>query len=185
MSSYTSCKVSSIFVLAIAVLWLAIAFTQVEANALQRDLYGPVSGEFLAGYFNDHGKATKFVDEDNGQIRDDAKRVSSRYSRNERVDRLDRNLDQIGGGNLLKRRLESAYEPFWVSSRRNLDQIGGGNLLRSVDERVNRNLDQLGGGNLVRSTSRRNLDQLGGGNLVRSLAEFASELGSRSGNSDS
>lgn len=39
------------------------------------------------------------------------------------------NLDQIGGGNLLR--------------RRNLDQIGGANLIK-------RNLDQIGGGNLLR-----------------------------------
>ncbi|XP_012154373.2 orcokinin peptides isoform X2 [Megachile rotundata] len=75
MSSYTSCKVSSIFVLAIAVLWLAIAFTQVEANALQRDLYGPVSGEFLAGYFNDHDAKERDV----GRGRDpDSDRASVR-----------------------------------------------------------------------------------------------------------
>ncbi|CAB0039871.1 unnamed protein product [Trichogramma brassicae] len=43
--------------------------------------------------------------------------------------RMGRNLDPIGGGNLV---------------RRNLDSIGGGNLIR-------RNLDSIGGGNLLRS----------------------------------
>ncbi|CAD1476142.1 unnamed protein product, partial [Heterotrigona itama] len=97
-------------------------------------------------------------------------------------DRLSRNLDQIGGGNLLRRGLSSAMErggsfdgQRWLSSRRNLDQIGGGNLLRSAADRGERNLDSIGGGNLVRdadesSAFRRNLDQIGGGNLVRDLA---------------
>ncbi|XP_076167825.1 uncharacterized protein LOC143146950 [Ptiloglossa arizonensis] len=99
----------------------------------------------------------------------------------EASDRLERNLDQIGGGNLLRRGLhEREYDiPRWQGARRNLDQIGGGNLLRDVNDRVDRNLDQIGGGNLVRSLDgvviaaedlRRNLDQIGGGNLVRGLA---------------
>ncbi|XP_015440445.1 PREDICTED: uncharacterized protein LOC107195172 [Dufourea novaeangliae] len=110
--------------------------------------------------------------------------------------RLQRNLDQIGGGNLLRRGLrerETGYPttdyPRWLAARRNLDQIGGGNLLRDTDDRFGRNLDQIGGGNLVRSSTyprdglRRNLDQIGGGNLVRDLArvvrEFETETGQR------
>ncbi|KOX79267.1 hypothetical protein WN51_09069, partial [Melipona quadrifasciata] len=94
-------------------------------------------------------------------------------------DRSSRNLDQIGGGNLLRRGLTSSFDgQRWLSSRRrNLDQIGGGNLLRSAidDDRGERNLDSIGGGNLVRGLGegfafRRNLDQIGGGNLVRDLA---------------
>lgn len=71
-------------------------------------------------------------------------------------DRLERNLDQIGGGNLLRRGLlerETAYDSGrWPTpmAARNLDQIGGGNLLRDADDRLDRNLDQIGGGNLVR-----------------------------------
>lgn len=107
---------------------------------------------------------------------------SIRYLR-EGSDRLGRNLDQIGGGNLLRRgqpERESYDSPRLLPAKRNLDQIGGGNLLRGVDDRFDRNLDQIGGGNLVRGLDdvadaadnfRRNLDQIGGGNLVRGLAE--------------
>ncbi|XP_017880008.1 uncharacterized protein LOC108624908 [Ceratina calcarata] len=95
---------------------------------------------------------------------------NSRYSADSGInDRFLRNLDQIGGGNLLRREI-----PKWSSG--NLDQIGGGNLLREVprehgSDRGERNLDQIGGGNLIRSLIdlRRNLDQIGGGNLVRSF----------------
>lgn len=98
-------------------------------------------------------------------------------------ERLSRNLDQIGAGNLLRgasslsaEREGSSYDGRW--SRRNLDQIGGGNLLREADSRGERNLDSIGGGNLVRGVSDnlrldRNLDQIGGGNLVRSLTDPA------------
>lgn len=104
--------------------------------------------------------------------------------------RLDRNLDQIGGGNLLRglSGRETAHDDsprWWPAARRNLDQIGGGNLLRSTDDRFSRNLDQIGGGNLVRDTSgnlRRNLDQIGGGNLVRDLANVISRFQARAGN---
>lgn len=119
-----------------------------------------------------------------------AEKDRSRYGR-DAGDRLERNLDQIGGGNLLRRGLLER-EPAYDSGRwptpmmaRNLDQIGGGNLLRDADDRLDRNLDQIGGGNLVRSLDgvgsaadslRRNLDQIGGGNLVRGLAEVANEI---------
>ncbi|XP_034176245.2 uncharacterized protein LOC117602396 isoform X1 [Osmia lignaria lignaria] len=217
MSSYTSSTVSLAFLFTIAISWIAIASVQVGANVLQRDLYGAANGQFLAGYPDDHGEATKekSAQLEQGSSRfgnandiggrqmtgDDAPRVKipptlskSRLFRDEEVDRLLRNLDQIGGGNLLRRRgLEIAYEPRWLTPRRNLDQIGGGNLLRSVDERFARNLDQIGGGNLVRSVlddRRRNLDHIGGGNLVRDLSEIAGELEaraveSRSGKGDS
>lgn len=101
-------------------------------------------------------------------------------------DRFSRNLDQIGGGNLLRRGLvverDGSYDSSrrWLPSRRNLDQIGGGNLLREADYRNERNLDSIGGGNLVRGLDgaadhlRRNLDQIGGGNLVRNLPDDAS-----------
>lgn len=105
-------------------------------------------------------------------------------------DRQERNLDQIGGGNLLRRGLghqwDSTEARRWSPSRRNLDQIGGGNLLRNAADRIERNLDQIGGGNLVRDLNglftasdelRRNLDQIGGGNLVRSLSGMAGMLG--------
>lgn len=104
-------------------------------------------------------------------------------------ERLSRNLDQIGAGNLLRgvsslsaEREGLSYDNRW--SRRNLDQIGGGNLLREAESRDERNLDSIGGGNLVRGVNRplsssddlrldRNLDQIGGGNLVRGLADPA------------
>lgn len=101
-------------------------------------------------------------------------------------DRFSRNLDQIGGGNLLRRGLvverEGSYDSSrrWLPSRRNLDQIGGGNLLREADYRGERNLDSIGGGNLVRGLGgtadhlRRNLDQIGGGNLVRDVPDDGS-----------
>ncbi|XP_015174930.1 PREDICTED: orcokinin peptides type A-like, partial [Polistes dominula] len=77
-----------------------------------------------------------------------------------------RNLDQIGGGNLLR-----DLSGFKFGAKRNLDQIGGGNLVRNLDQigggNLVRNLDQIGGGNLVR-----NLDQIGGGNLVRNLDQI-------------
>lgn len=45
-----------------------------------------------------------------------------------------------------------------VAEVRNLDHIGGGNLLRSLYERSSdnrfRNLDHIGGGNLLRRASR-------------------------------
>ncbi|XP_020278306.1 uncharacterized protein LOC109852007 isoform X1 [Pseudomyrmex gracilis] len=83
--------------------------------------------------------------------------------------RVARNLDQIGGGNLVRRNLDPIGGGNLL--KRNLDQIGGGNLLkRNLDQigggnLLRRNLDQIGGGNLLR----RNLDQIGGGNLVRSI----------------
>lgn len=106
---------------------------------------------------------------------------SSYDTRDGEDERLSRNLDQIGAGNLLRGAGEgSSYDGRW--SRRNLDQIGGGNLLREAESRDERNLDSIGGGNLVRGVNRplsstdnnprfdRNLDQIGGGNLVRGLA---------------
>lgn len=110
--------------------------------------------------------------------------------------RLDRNLDQIGGGNLVRGLSEQEMARdnsprWWSAARRNLDQIGGGNLLRSTDDRFSRNLDQIGGGNLVRDLSgaredfRRNLDQIGGGNLVRDLASVVRRFQSRTGNTGS
>nr|XP_050859969.1 uncharacterized protein LOC127068197 [Vespula vulgaris] len=87
-------------------------------------------------------------------------------SRNEADDRTMRNLDQIGGGNLVR-----SSNTFGAGLLRNLDQIGGGNLVRNLDQigggNLVRNLDQIGGGNLVR-----NLDQIGGGNLVRDVDRF-------------
>ncbi|CAK9828796.1 hypothetical protein ANTRET_LOCUS6252 [Anthophora retusa] len=168
---------------------------QAETNALRRDLsYGPANPDFFIGYIDDRGEmlsqgaqeeeqqASRLVkvESDGKEARYSRGPVSrmkekSRYLRDEE-DRLGRNLDQIGGGNLLRRGLQE---------ERNLDQIGGGNLVREVEahrRQEQRNLDKIGGGNLVRELDgvlavanhlRRNLDQIGGGNLVRSLPETA------------
>ncbi|CAK9798631.1 Orcokinin peptides [Anthophora quadrimaculata] len=169
---------------------------QAETNALRRDVsYEPASPDFFVGYIDDRGEmlsqaaqeeeqqASRLVKEesdDGNEARYSRGSVSrmkeqSRYLRDEE-ERLGRNLDQIGGGNLLRRGLQE---------ERNLDHIGGGNLVRKVDahrRQEQRNLDKIGGGNLVRELDgvlavanhlRRNLDQIGGGNLVRSLAEPA------------
>ena len=55
-----------------------------------------------------------------------------------------RELDSIGGGNIL----------------RHLDSIGGGNILRHAPK----SLDSIGGGNILRQ-----LDSIGGGNILRQL----------------
>ncbi|KZC06977.1 Syntaxin-1A [Dufourea novaeangliae] len=172
-------------------------------SVLRQTIYGPTAAEILAAYIQDHGLAA--MTGPTTETADHARLSRNRlrelrdgdgdYSETGAA-RLQRNLDQIGGGNLLRRGLrerETGYPttdyPRWLAARRNLDQIGGGNLLRDTDDRFGRNLDQIGGGNLVRSSTyprdglRRNLDQIGGGNLVRDLArvvrEFETETGQR------
>ncbi|XP_076633874.1 uncharacterized protein LOC143348016 isoform X1 [Colletes latitarsis] len=192
--------------LSIVVVWVVAVPVQLQAgaNALRRDMYGPATTEFLGGQLDDHGPSKQKILEDqdwdrtrfNGdrpskgsssETKDVSKDRTRYYQSMEKLgdvveDRLERNLDQIGGGNLLRRGLHEREYDYtrWLGPRGNLDQIGGGNLLREVDDRVGRNLDQIGGGNLVRGLNdvvtaadnlRRNLDQIGGGNLVRELAQ--------------
>ncbi|XP_076670380.1 uncharacterized protein LOC143369856 isoform X1 [Andrena cerasifolii] len=156
-----------------ATAWVAAVPHQLQAgsNDLQRGLYGPASAEYFGPYLEEHGSARGKTFErqpSKDSIAGDtttgiaaaaelsrALKDRSRYVRDD-GDRRERNLDQIGGGNLLRRGLlerESAYDSGrWPTpmNARNLDQIGGGNLLRDVDDRLDRNLDQIGGGNLVR-----------------------------------
>ncbi|XP_017760346.1 PREDICTED: orcokinin peptides-like [Eufriesea mexicana] len=200
----------SILVLSIAAtVWVkALPSLQAEPNPLRRDFYGSANPEFFGAYLNDHGlPREKMAQAEQYSSRLRGGNVSrmfkgsidpeSRYLRDEEAGNRDsRNLDHIGGGNLLRRRLAEGlgerlgeredsrlYDSRrWMASRRNLDQIGGGNLLREAVDRGQRNLDHIGGGNLVRDLDsvlvtndnpRRNLDQIGGGNLVRSIFETA------------
>ncbi|XP_076290713.1 uncharacterized protein LOC143214050 isoform X1 [Lasioglossum baleicum] len=160
-----------IFLWSIAAAWVAASPLQTGQSVMQRNQYGPMAAEILAAYLEDHDptEQRKPVEEESRSDRDrewlgDRRPPKGFASTTEAgVARFDRNLDQIGGGNLV-RSTDDRYS-------RNLDQIGGGNLVRSTDDRYTRNLDQIGGGNLVRSTDdrySRNLDQIGGGNLVRS-----------------
>ncbi|XP_031835793.1 uncharacterized protein LOC116428360 isoform X1 [Nomia melanderi] len=178
---------------------------QAGTSGVQRNMYGPTAAEILAAYLEDQGRTEeKPVDGPPSSARDsdrDGNRninwSTGRRSPNAFVSeqvpstRLDRNLDQIGGGNLLRglsERETARDRSWWSAARRNLDQIGGGNLLRSADDRLSRNLDQIGGGNLVRDTSgdfRRNLDQIGGGNLVRDLAGAVRRFQARAGDAGS
>merc|ERR1712223_711383 len=57
-----------------------------------------------------------------------------------------RELDSIGGGNIL----------------RSLDSIGGGNILRHAPK----SLDSIGGGHILRQ-----LDSIGGGNILRGASD--------------
>nr|XP_033342851.1 uncharacterized protein LOC117229974 isoform X1 [Megalopta genalis] len=158
-----------IFLWSIAAAWVAAGPVQAGQNVMQRSQYGPTAAEILAAYLEDHGPTGQTAAKGEPQSSRDrewfgARRPSNQSDPATEVARFDRNLDQIGGGNLLR----SVDDRF----SRNLDQIGGGNLVRSMDDRFSRNLDQIGGGNLVRSTDdrySRNLDQIGGGNLVRSM----------------
>ncbi|XP_017792986.1 PREDICTED: uncharacterized protein LOC108574852 [Habropoda laboriosa] len=196
MASKAASALSILLLSIAAVFWVtALPTVQAGTNALRRDLfYGTANPDFFVGYLDDHGAIrpkTTQTEQRQQQQQLPSRLVNAesvtpmkgnRYLRYEEdmADRLERNLDQIGGGNLLRRGLQE---------ERNLDQIGGGNLLREVDaERLNeRNLDQIGGGNLVRGLDgvmaaadhfRRNLDQIGGGNLVRSLSEIHREMDS-------
>ncbi|CAD0201412.1 unnamed protein product [Chrysodeixis includens] len=72
-----------------------------------------------------------------------------------------RNLDSIGGSNFVKKNLDQLGGPNLV--KRNLDSLGGGNFVR--------NLDSLGGGNFVPHKSAA-LDAVGSGNLVREVREI-------------
>ncbi|KAK9297438.1 hypothetical protein QLX08_008863 [Tetragonisca angustula] len=174
MTSRRAFALLSVLVLSMVVDWATTV--QAETSHLRREFYGPSNPEFFA----------EFLDG-----RDSPRAASSSVPANSAAfypkrsekgateeDRSSRNLDQIGGGNLLRRGLiTSTFDGRrWLPSRRNLDQLGGGNLLRSADDRRERNLDSIGGGNLVRGLDdsflfRRNLDQIGGGNLVRGLAD--------------
>lgn len=62
-----------------------------------------------------------------------------------------RNLDPIGGGNLVKKNLDHIGGPNLI--KKTLDSLGGGNLVRRSDSIVGakfaRSLDSIGGGNLV------------------------------------
>ncbi|XP_078046753.1 uncharacterized protein LOC144475072 isoform X1 [Augochlora pura] len=159
-----------IFLWSIATAAVAAGPVQAGQNLMQRNSqYGPSAAEILAAYLEDHGTTERKVIKDEPQSNRNrewfgARRLSNQTDPATEVARFDRNLDQIGGGNLL-RSIDDRFA-------RNLDQIGGGNLVRSADDRYSRNLDQIGGGNLVRSVDDRyfrNLDQIGGGNLVRSV----------------
>ncbi|XP_031369172.1 uncharacterized protein LOC102680582 isoform X3 [Apis dorsata] len=195
-------------VFALSILALSITATvwiptvQAETNLLRREFYGPVNPELFAAFLDDHGLPREKVgqsDRYSSRLRGggNVARLLSRSgvgksnydARDGQDERLSRNLDQIGAGNLLRgvsslsaEREGLSYDNRW--SRRNLDQIGGGNLLREAESRDERNLDSIGGGNLVRGVNRplsssddlrldRNLDQIGGGNLVRGLADPA------------
>ncbi|KAK1124613.1 hypothetical protein K0M31_005987 [Melipona bicolor] len=174
----------SVLVLSMVVDWPTTV--QAETSPLRREFYGPSNPEFFAEFLDGHGsppreKAANVARASSSSVPKVAKSPAFYLERGEEgareKDRSSRNLDQIGGGNLLRRGLTSSFNgQRWLSSRRrNLDQIGGGNLLRSADDRGERNLDSIGGGNLVRGLGegfafRRNLDQIGGGNLVRDLA---------------
>lgn len=99
----------------------------------------------------------------------------ARTSSDQTDDRLMlRNLDQIGGGHLL-RNLNSlndenplngvSYNPNEIEIKRYFNQPANiPNELRNTH--FIRNLDQIGGGNLLR-----NLDPIGGGNLLRRSSE--------------
>ncbi|XP_050580202.1 uncharacterized protein LOC126917413 isoform X1 [Bombus affinis] len=191
--------VLSILALSIAGCVLAV---QAETSSLRREFYGPSKPEFLVEYLEGHGSPRENAAQDERYQSTRPSYVERRlFSRGSILpgkgrwyvhegkaedDRFSRNLDQIGGGNLLRRGLvverDGSYDSSrrWLPSRRNLDQIGGGNLLREADYRSERNLDSIGGGNLVRGLDgaadhlRRNLDQIGGGNLVRNLPDDAS-----------
>ncbi|XP_014602888.1 PREDICTED: orcokinin peptides type A-like [Polistes canadensis] len=151
---------------------------QNDANQLQRENYEPIVTDFLVKYLDDRkpgiSKAQKIIGMNEQSV---VKRnldqigggnlVRSVPNFNEyNNERSLRNLDQIGGGNLVR-----DLSNFKFGAKRNLDQIGGGNLVRNLDHigggNLVRNLDQIGGGNLVR-----NLDQIGGGNLVRNLDQI-------------
>ncbi|XP_043504603.1 orcokinin peptides type B-like [Polistes fuscatus] len=139
---------------------------QNDANQLQRENYEPIVTDFLVKYLDDRkpgiSKAQKIIGMNEQRV-------------------VKRNLDQIGGGNLV-RSVPNFNEYNDERSLRNLDQIGGGNLVRDLSNfkfGAKRNLDQIGGGNLVRSSNIlgggnlvRNLDQIGGGNLVRNLDQI-------------
>ncbi|KAG6800036.1 orcokinin peptides isoform X1 [Apis mellifera caucasica] len=187
-------------VFALSILALSITATvwiptvQAETNLLRREFYGPVNPELFAAFLDDHGLPREKVGQSDRYLSrlrggGNVARLPARSgvgksnydARDGQDERLSRNLDQIGAGNLLRgasslsaEREGSSYDGRW--SRRNLDQIGGGNLLREADSRGERNLDSIGGGNLVRGANLRldrNLDQIGGGNLVRSLTDPA------------
>ncbi|XP_076302988.1 uncharacterized protein LOC143221423 [Lasioglossum baleicum] len=214
MADHASLALSLLVLSIAATVWAnALPSFQAEANPARRDFYGSANPEFFAAYLNDHGSPREKVAERedywSGSRGGNVSRMSkgsidrgSEYrSEEEAENRISRNLDHIGGGNLLRRRLAERFgqpegsPPLyrsggWLASRRNLDQIGGGNLLReAVDRDQRRNLDHIGGGNLVRDLDgplvpddhllRRNLDQIGGGNLVRSIAETARETEDR------
>ncbi|CAL7941609.1 unnamed protein product [Xylocopa violacea] len=186
----------SILLLSIATAaWVtAVPTVQAGTDALRRNLYGSANPEFLDALFDDHESMRHKIP----QVEQQSSRLgnsggtaaagSGKLGRGpvgsdeNASDRLSRNLDHIGGGNLLRRELAERQSSHnarrWFPSQRNLDQIGGGNLLREVNDRGERNLDQIGGGNLVRSLDgvivaaedlRRNLDKIGGGNLVHAL----------------
>ncbi|KAF3425580.1 hypothetical protein E2986_09269 [Frieseomelitta varia] len=162
MTSHRAFALLSVLVLSMVVDWATTV--QAETSPLRREFYGPSNPEFFAEFLDGHGSP-----------RASSSNVPAKSAASEE-DRFSRNLDQIGGGNLLRRGLTSSFLDGrrWLPSRRNLDQIGGGNLLRSADDRGERNMDRKF---LVRGLgdglpfSRRNLDQIGGGNLVRDLAD--------------
>ncbi|XP_033354959.1 uncharacterized protein LOC117236266 [Bombus vosnesenskii] len=192
------------FVLSILALSIAgcVLAVQAETSSLRREFYGPSKPEFLVEYLEGHGSPQESAAQDERYQSVRPSNVERRlfgrgsilpgkgrwyvHEGKAEDDRFSRNLDQIGGGNLLRRGLvverEGSYDGSrrWLPSRRNLDQIGGGNLLREADYRGERNLDSIGGGNLVRGLGgtadhlRRNLDQIGGGNLVRNVPDDGS-----------
>lgn len=92
---------------------------QIGGGHLVRDLHQIGDGKIWLD-----GDLVRSIDYPNAETK--RRRIDQPTSISEKL-HFTRNLDQIGGGNLV----------------RNLDQIGGGNLVR--------NLDQIGGGNLVRS----------------------------------
>ncbi|XP_054009263.1 orcokinin peptides-like, partial [Hylaeus anthracinus] len=132
--------------MSVVVAWVAAVPVQAGANTLRRDFYGPATTEYLGGYLEDHGSSRN---EDRGWDRShyigggspkgsistlSVSQERSSHSRSENEhdseDRPERNLDQIGGGNLLRRKMTQR----WLGTRANLDQIGGGNLVRNLDQ---------------------------------------------------
>ncbi|XP_076757947.1 uncharacterized protein LOC143427582 isoform X1 [Xylocopa sonorina] len=196
MANHAASAVSILLLSIATAAWVtAVPTVQAGTDALRRNLYGSASPELFDALFDDHESTRHKIpqmEQQSSQLGNSGETVAAGSGKlaggaigsdENRNDRISRNLDHIGGGNLLRRELAERQSSHnarrWYPAERNLDQIGGGNLLREVNDRGERNLDQIGGGNLVRSLDgvivaaedfRRNLDKIGGGNLVRSLA---------------
>ncbi|KAL0838934.1 hypothetical protein ABMA28_016944 [Loxostege sticticalis] len=143
-------------------------YTRVGENSFQRrNVHG-------TSYLNNIGGSSLIGRSGGDSDNNDKYGISSALGRGEIVDREStgatqflRNLDPIGGGNLVKKNLDHIGGPNLV--KKNLDSLGGGNLVRRLDPmfgRFIRQLDSIGGGqekDLV-------LDHPGGG-LVRAVRD--------------
>ncbi|XP_029042761.1 orcokinin peptides-like isoform X2 [Osmia bicornis bicornis] len=148
MSSYSSSTVSLAFLFTIAITWIAIASVQVGANVLQRDLYGPANGQFLAGYPDDHD-SLDFVQDATETDNPDPDRDRSSASRNH----IFRALDSPYGAMFLDQ--SNARDPSMgsksfglfpsdrsllePSAKRNIDEIDR----TAFDNFFKRNLDEI------------------------------------------